>query len=134
MSYLSISIKCAMEKINKEWFLPAIQRPYVWGARYNSERYICKLFDSLYQKYPIGALILWETNQKVAYREFLQDYHQGDVYKNAPEYKWESKKNLVYDGQQRLQTLYSCLNYSLNNRYLVFDLAYNREEDLDGET
>ena len=72
MSYLGISIKDAMGKINNPtngWFLPAIQRPYVWGARYDSEKYICKLFDSLYQKYPIGALIFWETDNNVAHRE-----------------------------------------------------------------
>lgn len=134
MSYLGISIKDAMEKINNEWFLPAIQRPYVWGSRYNSERYICKLFDSLYQKYPIGALIFWETNNNVAHREFLRDYHQGDLYKNVPSAQWGRPKNLVYDGQQRLQTLYSCLKYTFNDRLLVFDLAYNRNDDSDGET
>lgn len=134
MSYTGISIKDAMEKINKEWFLPAIQRPYVWGSRYKSERYICKLFDSLYQKYPIGALIFWETGNAVAHREFLRDYHQGDVYKNVPSAQWGRSKNLVYDGQQRLQTLYSCLNYTFNDRLLVFDLAYNRNDDSDGET
>ena len=134
MSYTGISIKDAMEKINKEWFLPAIQRPYVWGSRYNSERYICKLFDSLYQKYPIGALIFWETGNAVAHREFLRDYHQGDVYKNVPSAQWGRSKNLVYDGQQRLQTLYSCLNYTFNDRLLVFDLVYNRNDDSDGET
>lgn len=134
MSYTGISIKDAMEKINTEWFLPAIQRPYVWGARYNSERYICKLFDSLYQKYPIGVLIFWETKNAVAHREFLSDYHQGDVYKNVDEGLWIRPKNLVYDGQQRLQTLYSCLKYTFNDRILVFDLAYNRDADTDGET
>jgi uncharacterized protein with ParB-like and HNH nuclease domain len=134
MSYISISIKDAMEKINTEWFLPAIQRPYVWGSRYNSERYICKLFDSLYKKYPIGALIFWETDNTVAHREFLRDYHQGDIYKNVDEGVWCRHKNLVYDGQQRLQTLYSCLKYTFNDRILVFDLAYNRETDFDGET
>lgn len=134
MSYLGISIKEAMAKINREWFLPAIQRPYVWGSRYNSERYICKLFDSLYREYPIGALIFWETDNTVAHREFLGDYHQGDVYKNVDEGQWHREKNLVYDGQQRLQTLYSCLKYSFNDRLLVFDLAYNRDTDLDGET
>lgn len=134
MSYTGISIKDAMEKINTEWFLPAIQRPYVWGSRYNSERYICKLFDSLYQKYPIGALIFWETGNAVAHREFLRDYHQGDVYKNVPSAQWGRSKNLVYDGQQRLQTLYSCLNYTFNDRLLVFDLVYNRNDDSDGET
>ena len=29
------------------WFLPAIQRPYVWGSRHENELYICKLFDSI---------------------------------------------------------------------------------------
>lgn len=134
MSYTGISIKDAMEKINTEWFLPAIQRPYVWGSRYNSERYICKLFDSLYQKYPIGVLIFWETKNAVAHREFLRDYHQGDVYKNVEEGLWIRHKNLVYDGQQRLQTLYSCLKYTFNDRILVFDLAYDRNVDTDGET
>ena len=134
MSYTEISIKDAIEKINTEWFLPAIQRPYVWGSRYNSERYICKLFDSLYQKYPIGVLIFWETKNAVAHREFLRDYHQGDVYKNVEEGLWSRSKNLVYDGQQRLQTLYSCLKYTFNDRILVFDLAYNRDADIDGET
>lgn len=134
MSYTGISIKDALEKINTEWFLPAIQRPYVWGSRYNSERYICKLFDSLYQKYPIGVLIFWETKNEVAHREFLRDYHQGDVYKNVDQGLWIRYKNLVYDGQQRLQTLYSCLKYTFNNRVLVFDLAYNKATDIDGET
>lgn len=134
MSYTGISIKDALKKINVEWFLPAIQRPYVWGARYNSERYICKLFDSLYQKYPIGVLIFWETTNEVAHREFLRDYHQGDVYKNVDQGLWIRYKNLVYDGQQRLQTLYSCLKYTFNDRVLVFDLAYNKATDIDGET
>ena len=134
MSYLGISIKEAMDKINREWFLPAIQRPYVWGSRYNSERFICKLFDSLYREYPIGTLIFWDTDNTVAHREFLSDYHQGDLYKNVDEGLWQRSKNLVYDGQQRLQTLYSCLKYSFNNRLLVFDLKYDRNNDQDGET
>ena len=134
MSYLGISIKEALNKINSDWYLPAIQRPYVWGSRHNSENYICKLFDSLYREYPIGTLIFWETNNKVAHREFLRDYHQGDLYKNVDEGVWNRDKNLVYDGQQRLQTLYSCLKYSFNDKLLVFDLAYDYNNDSDGET
>ena len=48
MSYLTISVKEAVGNINAQnngWFLPAVQRPYVWGSRYESEKYICKLFD-----------------------------------------------------------------------------------------
>ena len=94
MSYIGITIKSAMEKINNSWFLPAIQRPYVWGSRYDSEKYICKLFDSLFQSYPIGGLIMWQTNSKVAHREFLKDFHQGDVYNNVEEGLYERDKCL----------------------------------------
>ncbi len=38
-------------------------------------------------------------------------------------------KWLVYDGQQRLQTLFSCLKYTFNNKILVFDLLYERRDD-----
>ena len=134
MSYIPISIKEAMEEINRNWFLPAIQRPYVWGNRYESEKYICRLFDSLYQKYPIGVLIMWRTSSRVAYRNFLGDFKQGDIYKNAESGCWERDKSLVYDGQQRLQTLYSCLNHTFNERVLVFDLSYDWNKDEDGNT
>jgi len=40
--------------------------------------------------------------------------------------KWGNKKSLVYDGQQRLQTLYSCLKYTFNNRVLTFDLLWEK--------
>ena len=134
MSYIPISIKEAINKINSSWFLPAIQRPYVWGNRYESEKYICRLFDSIYQKYPIGVLIMWETNSRVAHREFLRDFHKNDIYKNVDEGLWGREKYLVYDGQQRLQTLYSCLRYSFNDRYLVFNLSYDYKNDLDSDT
>jgi hypothetical protein len=134
MSYLGVSIKEAMDKINREWFLPAIQRPYVWGSRYDSERYICKLFDSLFRGYPIGTLIFWATEKEVAHREFLTNYHLGDIYKNVDDGLWRRSKYLVYDGQQRLQTLFSCLKYTFNNRVLVFDLLYKVEDDTDCDT
>lgn len=133
MSYLGISIKEALEKINTSWFLPAVQRPYVWGNRYESEKYICRLFDSLFQTYPIGGLIMWETDARVAHREFISDYHQGDTSHLVEEGIWDRHKCLVYDGQQRLQTLFCCLKYTFNDRILVFDLSYDqiKDEDLD---
>ena len=132
--YTPISIKDTVNKVNNGWYLPAIQRPYVWGNRYESEKYICKLFDSMYQGYPIGVLILWNaTKKKVAYREFLQHFHSEDIYENVHESLWDgdAPKSLVYDGQQRLQTISSCLKYSFNNRILVFDLLY---KELDNAT
>lgn len=80
MSFISISVKEAVNKINANnngWFLPAVQRPYVWGSRYESEKYICKLFDSILNGYPIGTLIVWNTEMEVPYREFMDDFHDG---------------------------------------------------------
>lgn len=133
--YQPISLQEAIEKINKKWFLPAIQRPYVWGSRYESERYISKLFDSLYKRYPIGGIILWNAcEHNIAHREFLSNHHVDDTYKNVDEGLWGREKYLVYDGQQRLQTIYSCLQYTFNDRILVFDLTYNASDDSDGLT
>ena len=44
---MDLSIKEVVNNINENWFLPAIQRPYVWGSRYDEEKYICRLFDSI---------------------------------------------------------------------------------------
>jgi len=136
MSYISISIKESIEKINSSnqgWFLPAVQRPYVWGSRYESEIYICKLFDSLLRGYPIGGLILWNTEEKIPYREFMRDYKNDELPKIVDKGLWGRRdKWLVYDGQQRLQTLYSCLNYSFNQKIIIFDLLFDmKREDIE---
>ena len=133
MSFQTISVKEAVNFVNANnngWFLPAVQRPYVWGSRYESEKYICKLFDSVLNGYPIGTLILWNTDLEIPYREFINDYADGKtallvdkgLYSRAD--KW-----LVYDGQQRLQTLYSCLKYTLNDRILAYNLLYEESDE-----
>lgn len=135
MSYSGISVKEAINKINNDnngWFLPAVQRPYVWGSRHENEQYICKLFDSILKGYPIGGLIIWNTREKIPYREFMSDYQTGDIPRlvdvglHGRIDKW-----LVYDGQQRLQTLYSCLKYTFNGRILVYDLLFDLLVDHD---
>jgi uncharacterized protein with ParB-like and HNH nuclease domain len=136
MSYTGISVKKAVLNLNNDqngWFLPAIQRPYVWGSRHESEEYICKLFDSILKGYPIGGLIIWNTEESIPYREFMNDYKDGisqqivDKGKHARKDKW-----LVYDGQQRLQTIYSCLKYTFNGKVLVYDLLFD-DSDEDNE-
>lgn len=136
MLYETISVKEAVEKINADrngWFLPAVQRPYVWGSRYESEKYICKLFDSILKGYPIGTLIVWNTENEIPYRPFIENYRDGETSQQVDKHLFSRQdKGLVYDGQQRLQTLFSCLKYTLNNRVLVYDLLYNEnnaEED-----
>ncbi len=128
MSYTGISVREAMEKINSihsGWYLPQVQRQYVWGERYHSENYVCLLLDSLIKGYPIGGLVLWETTEPVPHRAFLDDYTQGSFAKQVDSGRWRAHKFLVYDGQQRLQTLRSVLYYTFNGRVLHFDLQFD---------
>ncbi|HCE5838039.1 DUF262 domain-containing protein [Pseudomonas aeruginosa] len=128
MSYAGISVREALEKLNAPnngWYLPQVQRQYVWGARHESEDYVCLLLDSLLQRYPIGGVVLWETDQKVPYRYFVQDYVPGHYARQVDEGRRGAAKALVYDGQQRLQTLYSVLRHRFNGRILHFDLLFD---------
>ncbi len=137
MSYSGISIQEAMAKINhvaSGWYLPQVQRQYVWGARYESEAYICLLLDSLYRRYPIGGLVLWETNQPVPFREFVNDYYPGQFARQVDQGRWGSYKSLIYDGQQRLQTLRSVLYYTFNGRTLCFNLLFDKDSVESDET
>jgi uncharacterized protein with ParB-like and HNH nuclease domain len=131
MSYEGISVKDAIENINKPiegWFLPAVQRPYVWGSRYEKEQYILKLFDSLLRGYPIGGLIIWQTTDDIPYRHFLRDYLDEPFTELVDEGLRNPTKRLVYDGQQRLQTLYSCLLFTFDRKVLVFDLTFDLDK------
>ncbi len=129
MSYLGISVKEAINHINNSsngWYLPAIQRPYVWGSRYENEMYICKLFDSILKGYPIGGLIIWNTEEEIPYREFITNYIPGEMQKLVDKGLHGRKdKWLIYDGQQRLQTLYSCLRHTFNDKILVYNLLFD---------
>ncbi len=137
MSYLGISVKEAINNLNGNlngWFLPAIQRPYVWGSRYETEIYICKLFDSITKGYPIGGLIVWNTEEEIPYREFITDYKNGETPKLVDKgLHGRTDKWLIYDGQQRLQTLFSCLKYTFQEKILIYDLLYDLNNGSDPE-
>jgi len=131
MSYDGISVREALDKLNAPnagWFLPQVQRQYVWGARHESEDYVCLLLDSLLKRYPIGGVVLWETTEKVPYRRFVEDYAPGRFAHQVDEGLWGAPKALVYDGQQRLQTLYSVLRHRFNGRVLHYDLLFDAKQ------
>ncbi len=129
MSYAGISVREALDKLNAPnsgWFLPQVQRQYVWGTRHEPEDYVCLLLDSLLKRYPIGGVVLWETDQRVPYRRFAGDYVPGQFAHQVDEGLWGIHKSLVYDGQQRLQTLHSVLRHRFNGRVLHYDLLFDR--------
>jgi hypothetical protein len=123
-------VREAVEKVNATWFLPAIQRPYDWGERDKKEQFMYKLFDSIVREYPIGTLIVWETRQKIPYRPFLRDYESEKLEKIVDKGHWGKRGTLlIYDGQQRLQSLYSCLNFTFHNKVLCYNLLFDLNLD-----
>ena len=78
MAYSSLSIQQLITDItDNKYFLPAIQRKFVWG-----EEKICKLFNSIMRDYPIGTFLFWELSAEKAneytFYEFLKNYHERD--------------------------------------------------------
>jgi uncharacterized protein with ParB-like and HNH nuclease domain len=130
MFYQPVSVREAIEKINETWFLPAIQRPYDWGERHKKEEFIYKLFDSIVREYPIGTLIIWETSKRIPHRHFLEDYDWEKISRIVDEALWGNKdKLLIYDGQQRLQSLFSCLKFTFHNKVLAYNLLFDPNSD-----
>ena len=56
------TIKDVIDEINVSYFLPDIQREYVWLDR-ASEKKIEQLFDSILRDYPIGSFLFWKLKK-----------------------------------------------------------------------
>jgi uncharacterized protein with ParB-like and HNH nuclease domain len=82
---------------NGEIRVPAFQRRFVW-----SDRQVKDLLRSIYNGYPIGSILLWETN----------DRSLGAKLDNSipfPSSRVHYPTTYVLDGAQRLYTLYGVL-------------------------
>ncbi|MGP9506641.1 DUF262 domain-containing protein [Psychrobacter sp. AOP7-D1-15] len=119
MAYSSLSIRQLIKDINRnEYYLPAIQRKFVWG-----EGKICKLFNSIMQDYPIGTFLFWElTAQKArnyTFYEFLKNYHERDSKNQLVNNSFSSDIRGVLDGQQRISSMYIALQgvYCTKKKY-----------------
>jgi len=93
--------------------LPEMQRRYVW----RSTR-VRDLLDSLYRGYPSGAILLWETDEKVPLQDFAVA-QQGNPYHST---------RLLLDGQQRLTSLSAVIRgdpVSVRGRRRPIELLFN---------
>lgn len=123
MSYQQKSIKSIIDKINLNYFIPDIQRNYVWLQNPKAKK-IEQLFDSLMRGYPIGAFLFWKLSKNDIENDFDNDVINNklnfQLYKFIENYdvrKPNNEKiniskitgdelNIVLDGQQRLTSLY----------------------------
>ena len=104
MAYDSDTIATVVQQLNRKYFLPAIQREFVWGPDQ-----IIELFDSIMRNYPISSFLFWDL--KPATREdwdvykFVEHAHEGGSHNEITGTEGISDLTLVLDGQQRLTSL-----------------------------
>lgn len=78
--------------------IPQFQRDFVWSLE--KARF---LMDSIIKGYPIGTFIFWRTKERLRSIKKLGNLEFQDL-------KIGEYINFVLDGQQRLTTLYACIN------------------------
>lgn len=105
MSYSSETIKNVLPRINTTYFLPALQREFVWTAEQ-----VCALFDSLMRRYPISSFLFWqvpmESREDVEAYEFLHTVGESQNRARPVRIPQDRELTFVLDGQQRLTALY----------------------------
>ncbi len=140
--YQDISIKDLVDGINEKYYLPDIQREFVWDTDKNKfEDKICDLFDSVMRGYPIGTLLLWEVNHErlrednITVLEFIKKSNGENG--NIPLDNFRNKNiTLVLDGQQRMTILNLAFKGVFEDnfrgkkkkKYLYFNLLSKRDE------
>ncbi len=117
MEYRPVRVSDLIRDINRELYLPAIQREFVWRTDK-----VERLFDSIMGKFPIGSFLFWKLRQE----------HKGQwpIYEFIRAFDDESPHNppanlsgitsdikLVIDGQQRITSLYIGLKGSYRYFY-----------------
>lgn len=117
MEYIPIRVSDIVRLVNRDWYLPAIQRELVW----NTDR-IERLFDSIMADFPIGSFLFWKLEQKNKDEwpvyEFVRDYDEEDAHNSLANMAGIQKDiTLVLDGQQRITSLYLGLRGSYRHFY-----------------
>ncbi len=119
--FLDSSIKNVVDGLNVRYFLPDIQREYVWLKKAD-EKKIEQLFDSILRGYPIGSFLFWKLQKEDIAKSDEQDENKLNfqLYQFITNYDERKPHNekirieqirrddlyIVLDGQQRLTSLY----------------------------
>lgn len=117
MEYIPVRVSDVIRQLNRDIYLPAIQREFVWGP----DR-IERLFDSIMADFPIGSFLYWRLEQKNKDEwpvyEFIRDFDEEDPH-NAPANMAGITKDitLVLDGQQRITSLFIGLRGTYRHFY-----------------
>ncbi len=143
--FLDKSIKDVVDGLNVRYFLPDIQREYVWLKKAD-EKKIEQLFDSILRGYPIGSFLFWKLQKEDIAKSDEQDsdklnFQLYQFITNYDERKPHNEKirieqirrddlYIVLDGQQRLTSLYIGLKgtRTLKKKWAKYDNPNAYEE------
>ncbi len=138
MAYQTTTIINIMQEINHAYYLPSIQRKFVWDVEQ-----IENLFDSLMQNYPIGTFLFWAIEKggnpsridNYTFYEFIDNYNEKEalefMQKKVEKPSMKDRIIAVLDGQQRLSSLYCALKGSYafkTNKKISPDNPYPKRE------
>lgn len=97
-----LSIRKIIDKITSgEIRIPSFQRGFVW-----EEDDVAFFMDSLFKGYPIGAVLLWRTKERLLNERNLGHFSLPNPTKDYP-------VDYVLDGQQRLTSIFSVFQTEL---------------------
>ena len=118
MEYIPLRVSDIIRQVNRDLYLPAIQREFEWETNR-----VERLFDSIMADFPIGSFLYWRLEQKNKHQwpvyEFIRDFDDESPH-NPPANMAGIMKDitLVLDGQQRITSLLIGLRGSY--RYLYY--------------
>lgn len=122
MGYQPTNIAAAITNLNHQWFLPAIQREFIWKPEQ-----IISLFDSILRGYPISSFLFWilkkENRDKWDTYKFIENAKQGGVRNDPANVDGVQQLSIVLDGQQRLTSMLVGLKgtYTIKLKYRRWD-------------
>lgn len=101
MSYSSMTVAHAVKRLNVNYFLPAIQREFVWDMGR-----VVSLFDSVMKSYPISSFLFWQleygNRDRWGIYKFIENVKKGFTHNELANLDGVREPILVIDGQQRL--------------------------------
>lgn len=115
MNYHSSTVAEVLQRLNREVFIPGIQRPFVWEPEQ-----VVRLFDSLMRRYPINSFLFWHLEPRSFADwdifKFVHRFRHGDIHNERAAIIDDKAVTLVLDGQQRLTSMLIGLDGSYTTR------------------
>lgn len=97
--------------------LPKFQRDFVW-----TRQQILNLLDSVARNYPIGSILLWDSDQELASERTIADLDIDFLPSGH-------RVNYLLDGQQRLSTICGALNWEPDgDPKSIWNIVYDLSE------